>query len=181
MPHRLTLVLLVLAACSSPKSRAEPEAKAAPAPRSGEVEVAILAGGCFWGMEEILRKIPGVIDTVVGYAGGDAEAVRVEFDPETLSYAELLEQWYFRMHDPTTLNRQGNDVGTSYRSAIFYTSPEQQRIAGEVRARVDASGRWPAPLVTTIEPPGEFKLAEDSHQNYLEDNPGGYTCHFLRD
>jgi methionine-S-sulfoxide reductase len=182
---RALVLLLALAACSNgtPKPGAEPapNPEGASLPRPEKVEVAILAGGCFWGMEEILRKVPGVIDTVVGYAGGDAEAVRIEFDPAKLSYAELLERWYFRMHDPTTLNRQGNDVGTSYRSAIFFTSPEQQRTAEEVRARVDASGKWPDPIVTTIEAPGEFVIAEASHQDYLQENPGGYTCHFLRD
>jgi len=180
---RPLILLAFVAACSNPKAGPEPAVnkESAALPRPEKVEVAILAGGCFWGMEEILRKVPGVIDTVVGYAGGDAEAVRIEFDPAKLSYAELLERWYFRMHDPTTLNRQGNDVGTSYRSAIFYTSPEQQRIAEEVRARVDASGKWPDPIVTTIEAPGEFVIAEASHQDYLQENPGGYTCHFLRD
>jgi peptide methionine sulfoxide reductase msrA/msrB len=161
------------------------------------VEVALLAGGCFWGMEEILRTIPGVIDTEVGYAGGrtgaptydevkkgrtgHAETVRVHFDPSRLSFATLLEDWFFRMHDPTTPNRQGNDVGTQYRSAIFYTSEEQRKVAEEVRARVAASGRWRAPVVTEIVPAGPFTRAEDYHQDYLQKNPGGYTCHFLRD
>lgn len=160
-------------------------------------ETAILAGGCFWGMEDILRKVPGVLDTEVGYTGGHtpnptyrevstgrtghAEAIRVIFDPTALSYAELLERWFFRMHDPTTLNRQGNDIGTQYRSAIFYTSEEQRRIAEEVKARVDASGKWGAPLVTEIVAAGPFTPAEEHHQDYLEKNPGGYTCHFLRD
>ncbi len=172
------VVFVVAVACSKAKSPGEP---AASAPPPAHVEVAILAGGCFWGMEEILRKIPGVTGTVVGYAGGDAEAVRVEFDPTRLRYADLLERWFFRMHDPTTRDRQGNDVGSPYRSAIFYTSPAQQRIAAEVRAKVDAGGTWPAPLVTTIEPPGEFTIAEDHHQDYLQDNPDGYTCHWIRD
>jgi peptide methionine sulfoxide reductase msrA/msrB len=161
------------------------------------VEVALLAGGCFWGMEEILRSVPGVIDTEVGYAGGStrsptyrqvsggrtghAETVRVLFDPSRLSFAELLEKWFFRMHDPTTPNRQGNDVGTQYRSAIFATSDEQVKVAEEVVAKVAASGRWEAPIVTQIVPAGPFTRAEEPHQDYLQKNPGGYTCHYLRD
>jgi peptide methionine sulfoxide reductase msrA/msrB len=159
-------------------------------------EVAVLAGGCFWGMEEILRKIPGVLATEVGYTGGrtpepryddvhtgatgHTEAVRVVFDPSQLSYATLLEQWFFRMHDPTTPNRQGNDIGSQYRSAIFVASPEQRAIAEQVKARVDASHRWPAPVVTEIVEAGPFTLAEDEHQDYLQRNPDGYTCHYLR-
>jgi peptide methionine sulfoxide reductase msrA/msrB len=159
-------------------------------------EVAILAGGCFWGMEEILRQIPGVIGTEVGYTGGrsespryedvhtgetgHAEAVRIVFDPSRLSYAALLEQWFFRMHDPTTQNRQGNDVGTQYRSAIFVSSQEQRAIAEQVKQRVDASQRWSAPIVTEIVEAGPFTLAEDYHQDYLQRHPGGYTCHYLR-
>jgi len=164
--------------------------------RSGRREVALFAGGCFWGMEEILRDIPGVVDTEVGYTGGTttnatyeqvssgrsghAESVRVTFDPERLTYEELL-GWFFRMHDPTTLNRQGNDIGTQYRSAIFYLDEEQRRVAELVKSRVDASGKWSRPLVTEIVPAGEFWPAEAYHQDYLEKNPGGYTCHFLRD
>ncbi|MES1157757.1 MAG: bifunctional methionine sulfoxide reductase B/A protein [Haliangium ochraceum] len=160
-------------------------------------QTAVLAGGCFWGMEDILRKIPGVISTDVGYTGGakadakyddvhtgstgHAEAVRVVFDPGKLSYADLLEKWFFHMHDPTTRNRQGNDVGTQYRSAIFVMSPEQRKTAELVKARVAASGRWKAPLVTQIADAGVFVRAEDYHQKYLEKNPGGYTCHFMRD
>jgi peptide methionine sulfoxide reductase msrA/msrB len=161
-----------------------------------ERETAILAGGCFWGMEEILRKIPGVIATDVGYTGGKsafptyadvhggatghAEAVRIVFDPKRLSYAELLEQWFFRMHDPTTLNRQGNDVGTQYRSAIFVTSPAQRQTALAVKARVAGSGKWRRPIVTEISDASGFTPAEEYHQKYLERNPGGYTCHYLR-
>ncbi|MEO8276193.1 MAG: bifunctional methionine sulfoxide reductase B/A protein [Thermoanaerobaculia bacterium] len=163
---------------------------------SGKRETAILAGGCFWGMEEILRKIPGVIDTEVGYTGGTvknatyamvkhedtghAEAVKVIFDPQRISFESLL-GWYFRMHDPTTKNRQGNDVGTSYRSSIFYTSAEQKKTAEEVRERVDKSGKWKNPVVTEIVAASDFWSAEEYHQDYLEKNPGGYTCHFLRD
>ena len=159
-------------------------------------ETAILAGGCFWAMEDLLRKIPGVIKTEVGYTGGtptattyeqvhegttgQAEAVRVVFDPKVLSYADLLEKWFFRMHDPTTLNRQGNDEGTQYRSAIFVTSPEQRRIAELVKANVDHSGLWPKPVVTQVAEAGPFAVAEEYHQDYLVKNPNGYTCHFMR-
>jgi peptide methionine sulfoxide reductase msrA/msrB len=159
-------------------------------------EEAILAGGCFWGMEEIIREIPGVLETEVGYTGGTtshatyeqvkagrtghAESVRVVFDPKRLSYEDLL-GWFFRMHDPTTVNRQGNDEGTQYRSTIFYTSEEQKRTAEAVKARVDASGKWKRPIVTTIVQAGDFWPAEGYHQDYLQKNPGGYTCHFLRD
>jgi peptide methionine sulfoxide reductase msrA/msrB len=160
-------------------------------------ETALLAGGCFWGMEDLLRKIPGVLKTDVGYTGGafkhpsyedvhtgdtgHAESVRVVFDPKVLTYETLLEKWFFRMHDPTTLNRQGNDMGTQYRSAIFYLSDEQRRVAEAVKARVNASGKWKRPVVTQITPAGEFTPAEEYHQDYLEKNPGGYTCHYLRD
>jgi peptide methionine sulfoxide reductase msrA/msrB len=162
-------------------------------------ETAYLAGGCFWGMEDLLRKLPGVIQTEVGYTGGakpfshptyddvhtgrtgHAEAVRVVFNPKLLTYEALLEKWFFRMHDPTTLNRQGNDVGTQYRSAIFYLSDEQRRVAEEVKARVNASGKWPRPVVTEIAAAGEFTPAEQYHQDYLVKNPGGYTCHYLRE
>jgi peptide methionine sulfoxide reductase msrA/msrB len=163
---------------------------------STTLETAVLAGGCFWGMEDILRKAPGVLDTDVGYTGGTtanptyndvkrgttghAEAVRIVFDPEKLSFAKLLEDFFFRMHDPTTANRQGNDVGTQYRSAIFYTSDAQRRVAEEVKAKVQASGVWGKPLVTEIVAAGPFTVAEDYHQDYLEKHPGGYTCHFLR-
>jgi peptide methionine sulfoxide reductase msrA/msrB len=159
-------------------------------------EVATLAGGCFWGMEDILRGIPGVIRTRVGYTGGTtsspfypdvhegttghAEAVEVVFDPRRISYEELL-GWFFRMHDPTTLNRQGNDVGTSYRSAIFYHSDEQRRTAERVKASVDKSGKWKSPVVTEIVAAKEFWPAEEEHQSYLQKHPGGYTCHYLRD
>jgi peptide methionine sulfoxide reductase msrA/msrB len=161
------------------------------------LEEAIVAGGCFWGMEDLIRKIPGVVDTDVGYAGGTtanptypevktgrtghAESVRITFDPKQVSFAELLEKWFFRMHDPTTANRQGNDVGTQYRSVIFYTSEEQRRVAEAVKAKVDKSGKWKRPLATEIVAAGPFTLAEGYHQDYLDKDPGGYTCHFLRD
>jgi peptide methionine sulfoxide reductase msrA/msrB len=160
------------------------------------LETAILAGGCFWGMEEILRAIPGVLETEVGYAGGTtkdpsyedvkqgttghAESVRVVFDPSKLSYADLLEKWFFRMHDPTTTDQQGNDVGSQYRSVIFATSAEQRKVALEVKARIDESGKWKAPVVTQIVDAGPFTPAEDYHQDYLQKHPDGYSCHFLR-
>ncbi len=161
------------------------------------LETALLAGGCFWGLEDILRKIPGVLDTEAVYTGGTlpnpryedlhdgtsghAEAVKVVFDPKRLSYADLLAQWFFRMHDPTTANRQGNDVGSQYRSAIFVASPEQRKIAEEVKARVGASGTWKRPIVTEIVEAGPVWRAEDYHQDYLQKHPGGYTCHYLRE
>jgi peptide methionine sulfoxide reductase msrA/msrB len=172
-------------------------ASAKSAAGTGQLETAVLAGGCFWGMEDLLRKIPGVVETEAVYTGGKsahptyedvhtgatghAEAVRIVFDPKKVSYADLLEKWFFRMHDPTTRNRQGNDVGTQYRSAIFVTSPEQRRIAEEVKARVDKSGKWKKPIVTEIVDAGPTTRAEEYHQKYLEKNPGGYTCHFMRD
>lgn len=161
------------------------------------LETAILAGGCFWGMEEIVRAVPGVVETEVGYTGGTterptyedvksgrtghAEALRVVFDPKRLSYSELLEKWFFRMHDPTTTNRQGNDVGTQYRSAIFFTSDEQRKAAESVKQKVEASGKWKRPIVTEIARAGTFTPAEDYHQDYLQKHPGGYTCHYVRD
>ncbi len=178
-----------LALAEAPKATMKPEAKT--------TEVAILAGGCFWGMQDILRKIPGVVSTEVGYTGGwlkdphyddthdsksgHAESVKIVFDPSQLSYADLLEKWFFRMHDPTTLNRQGNDFGTQYRSAIFYTSPEQKQVAEEVKARVDKSGKWKKPIVTEITAASTWYPAEDYHQDYLVKHPGGYTCHYLRE
>ena len=158
-------------------------------------EAATLAGGCFWGMEDILRKIPGVIETTVGYTGGatvnpvyetvkegnpgHAESILVIFDPTVLSYEVLLD-YFFRMHNPTTLNRQCGDVGSQYRSAIFFHSEEQRATAERVKAEVEHSGRWKAPLITQIVPARPFYSAEQYHQDYLEKNPGGYTCHFLR-
>jgi peptide methionine sulfoxide reductase msrA/msrB len=160
-------------------------------------ETAIVAGGCFWGMEEILRQIPGVLETEAGYTGGTtsnptyedvhtgrtghAEAVRIVFDPQKISYEELLEKWFFRMHDPTTPNRQGNDLGTQYRSAIFVTTPAQRETAERVKKRVEASKKWRAPLVTQIIEAGPFTRAEEYHQKYLAKHPGGYTCHYIRE
>jgi peptide-methionine (S)-S-oxide reductase len=154
-------------------------------------EKAILAGGCFWGMQDLLRKRPGVIATRVGYTGGDvpdatyrhhdthAEAIEIVFDPTEISYRDILE-FFFQIHDPTTRNRQGNDVGTSYRSAIYYLDPEQERVARETIADVDASELWPGKVVTEVEPAGPFWEAEPEHQDYLERYPNGYTCHFVR-
>src|SRR5437764_3515437 len=158
-------------------------------------ETATLAGGCFWGVEELIRKLPGVVDTTVGYAGGTlenpryedvktgrtghAESVEIVFDPSKISYGDILD-FFFRLHDPTTRNRQGNDVGTQYRSAIFYTSDEQRKVAEDTVADVDASGLWPGKVVTELSPAGPFWEAEPEHQDYLERYPSGYTCHYVR-
>lgn len=154
-------------------------------------ERAVLAGGCFWGVQDLLRKYPGVVATRVGYSGGDvknatyrnhgthAEAIEIIFDPAKISYRQLLE-FFFQIHDPTTLNRQGNDRGTSYRSAIFYTTPEQESIARDTIADVEASGIWPGKVTTEVAPVGDFWEAEAEHQDYLERYPNGYTCHFIR-
>src|SRR6478752_7297337 len=186
---------------TAPKASAESSAAAtdnscarpAPGEQPGctpTLETAIVAGGCFWGMQDIIRKIPGVVATDVGYTGGkagvtyedmhhdttgNAEAVRIVFDPKKLSYESLLEDWFFRMHDPTTKDRQGNDVGPQYRSAIFATSLEQREAAERVKKRVDASHKWPRPLVTQITDASAFTVAEDYHQDYLVKNPGGYS------
>jgi len=167
---------------------------AKPEPRPAK-EVATLAGGCFWGMEELIRQQPGVLETVVGYTGGTtvnpdyeqvhsgatghAEAIQITFDPAKTNYEKII-TFFFHIHDPTTPNRQGNDIGTSYRSAIFYHSPEQKEVAERVKAKVDASGFWPRKVVTEIVPAGPFYPAEEYHQKYLVKNPGGYTCHFFR-
>jgi peptide-methionine (S)-S-oxide reductase len=154
-------------------------------------ERAVLAGGCFWGVQDLLRKRPGVLSTRVGYSGGDvahatyrnhgthAEAVEIIFDPERISFRDILE-FFFQIHDPTTLNRQGNDRGLSYRSAIFYTSDTQKQVAEDTIADVEASGLWPGKVVTEVEPVGAFWEAEAEHQDYLERFPDGYTCHFVR-
>jgi peptide-methionine (S)-S-oxide reductase len=156
-----------------------------------KTERAVLAGGCFWGMQDLIRKMTGVISTRVGYSGGDvpnatyrnhgthAEAIEIVFDPRLLSYRQLLE-FFFQIHDPSTRNRQGNDIGLSYRSAIFYTSPEQERVARDTIADVDASGIWPGKATTEVAPFGDFWEAEPEHQDYLERYPDGYTCHFVR-
>ena len=154
-------------------------------------ERAVLAGGCFWGMQDLIRKLPGVLSTRVGYTGGrvanatyrnhdgHAEAIEIVFDPAKMSFRQLLE-FFFQIHDPSTLNRQGNDRGTSYRSAIFYTTDEQRRVAVDTIADVDASGLWPGKVVTELAPAGDFWEAEPEHQDYLERYPTGYTCHFVR-
>lgn len=160
-----------------------------------DTKTAILAGGCFWGVEDLFRKLPGVVKTEVGYTGGrtknatykdvktgstgHAEAIRIAFDPAVTSYRNLLE-FFFQIHDPTTVDRQGNDVGSQYRSAIFYLDDEQKRDAGAVIAAVNASGRWPGKVVTQVEPAGEWWTAEEYHQDYLVKYPDGYTCHFIR-
>jgi peptide methionine sulfoxide reductase msrA/msrB len=164
---------------------------------SPKTETAILAGGCFWGMEEILRQVPGILDIEAGYTGGwlenpryedthdsksgHAEAIKVVFDPAKITYRSILEDWFFRMHDPTTLNRQGNDVGTQYRSAIFFLSPEQKATAEQAKEAAQKSGRWKKPVVTEIAAASKWWPAEDYHQDYLVKHPGGYTCHYLRD
>jgi len=194
---------LPLFGVAQPKAEAQASDNSCARPGPGEqagctptLETAILAGGCFWGMQDIIRKIPGVVSTDVGYTGGkagvtyedmhhdttgNAEAVRVVFDPKRLSYESLLEDWFFRMHDPTTPNRQGNDVGPQYRSVIFASSLEQREAAERVKKRVDASHKWSRPVVTEIVDASAFTVAEDYHQDYLQKHPGGYTCHYLRD
>lgn len=156
-----------------------------------QTETAILAGGCFWGMQALLRRQPGVLSTRVGYTGGDvpnatyrnhgthAEGLEVVFDPSQISFRQILE-FFFQIHDPSTPNRQGNDLGASYRSAIFYLDDEQQRVARNTVADVDASGLWPGKVMTEIAPAGAFWEAETEHQDYLERIPNGYTCHFVR-
>jgi methionine-S-sulfoxide reductase len=161
----------------------------------GTTEIATLAGGCFWGMEDLFRKIPGVLKTDVGYTGGEtpnakyeqvktgrtghAETLQIEFDPAKVSFESLL-LYFFKIHDPTTEDQQGNDIGTQYRSSIFYHSADQHQTADKVIARVNAAKVWKKPVATDVEPAGEFYRAEEYHQDYLEKNPGGYTCHFIR-
>jgi peptide-methionine (S)-S-oxide reductase len=154
-------------------------------------EKAVLAGGCFWGMQDLIRRQPGVVSTRVGYTGGTvanatyrnhaghAEAIEIIFDPQKTSYREILE-FFFQIHDPTTRNRQGNDIGSSYRSAIFYTSDDQKRTAEQIIEEVNASGQWPGKVVTEVVPAGAFWEAEPEHQDYLERYPNGYTCHYVR-
>jgi len=158
---------------------------------SEQHETAILAGGYFWGLQHLLRDKPGIISTRVGYSGGDvknatyrnhgthAEAVEIVFNPDIISYRQILE-FFFQIHDPTTVNRQGNDIGTSYRSGIYYTSEHQKSVAEETIMDVDASGLWPGNVVTEVKPAGDFWEAEPEHQDYLQKYPGGYTCHFVR-
>ncbi|HEY5105125.1 MAG TPA: peptide-methionine (S)-S-oxide reductase MsrA [Acidimicrobiales bacterium] len=158
---------------------------------SNETQRAILAGGCFWGMQDLIRKRPGVVATRVGYSGGDvenatyrhhgshAESIEITFDPSATTYRQILE-FFFQVHDPTTVNRQGNDRGTSYRSAIFFVDDEQRRVAEDTIADVEASGLWPGKVVTEVAKAGPFWEAEPEHQDYLEHYPNGYTCHFVR-
>jgi len=160
-------------------------------PEHAGLERAVLAGGCFWGVQELLRKMPGVVSTRAGYSGGDvpnatyrnhgthAEAVEIVFDPARIAYRDLLE-FFFQIHDPSTENRQGNDIGSSYRSAIFYTTPAQREIALETIVDVEASGLWPGKVVTEVAPAGDFWEAEPEHQDYLQRYPTGYTCHYVR-
>jgi peptide-methionine (S)-S-oxide reductase len=160
-------------------------------PMTANTERAVLAGGCFWGMQDLIRRKPGVVSTRVGYSGGDvknatyrnhgthAEAIEIVFDPRVISFRDLLE-FFFQIHDPTTRNRQGNDIGASYRSGIFYTSPEQERVARDTIADVEASGLWPGQVTTEVAAVGDFWEAEREHQDYLERYPDGYTCHFVR-
>ena len=154
------------------------------------IKKAYLAGGCFWGLEDLFRKLPGVIETEAGYTGGKdenptyenhsghAEALEIEYDSEKISYKKILD-FFFQIHNPTTLNQQGNDIGTSYRSAIFYQNEEEKEVAGEMIDIVNGSERWPNPVVTTLEPFTRFWRAEEYHQDYLQKNPGGYTCHSI--
>lgn len=158
---------------------------------SASTKIAVLAGGCFWGLEDLFRQQPGVVDTEAAYVGGEnehptyenhpghAEALKIEYDPSKTSYPELLD-FFFRIHDPTTMNRQGNDVGASYRSAIFYADEEQKKEAEKFIELVNQNGAWGKPVVTTVEPVKNYFKAEESHQDYLQKNPGGYTCHFVR-
>jgi len=192
----LSLFAVVSLGCEPAKSAAPKVAKP-PIDPNGPREVAIVAGGCFWGMENVLRDAPGVVSTEVGYAGGKstrvsydqvsdgdtghAESVRIVFDPHQISYENLLAHWFFRGHDPTTVDRQNNDVGTQYRSEIFTTSEAQRQTAEAVKQRVDKSGKWKRPIVTRIEPATTWVRAEEVHQNYLIKHPDGYNDHWLRD
>jgi peptide methionine sulfoxide reductase msrA/msrB len=171
------------------------KAPAASNQQAGAKAIATLSGGCFWGVQELIRKLPGVLESIVGYTGGSwdhpdyeevhtgrtghAEAVQITYDPKVISYEGIL-RYFFRLHDPTTPNRQGNDIGTQYRSAIFYHSEEQRQVAERVKAEVDHSGKWPAKVVTQIVPASTFYPAEEYHQDYLQKHPNGYTCHYLR-
>ena len=188
MMKRLAGLAVLLVAVGSAAADPKPEPKG---------EVAILAGGCFWGMENVMRKAPGILAIEVGYAGGPAgtlkyddvkhgttgaaEAVRIVFDPNKISYADLLLHWYFRGHDPTQLNHQNNDMGTQYRSEIFTTNDAQAKIASAIKTIVDKSGKWKKPIVTKIEAASTWVRAEDYHQDYLIKNPNGYNDHYLRD
>ncbi|MCE9581703.1 MAG: peptide-methionine (S)-S-oxide reductase MsrA [Planctomycetes bacterium] len=189
----LAALVALFAGCGD---SAPPKEKKGPTPMPDRVEIATFSGGCFWGVQELIREVPGVVTTQVGYTGGHldnphyddthdsasghAEAVQVTFDPAKLSYEKLL-NLFFKLHDPTTPNRQGNDKGTQYRSAIFYHSEEQRLTAEKVKAEVDKSGKWKKPVVTEIVPAAKWWPAEEYHQDYLQKHPGGYTCHYWRD
>ena len=189
--------LVALSPGCEPAKSAPPAIVKPPIDPKGPREVAILAGGCFWGMENVLRQAPGVVSIEVGYAGGKstkvsyddvsegdtghAESVRIVFDPNQISYDSLLTHWFFRAHDPTTVDRQNNDVGTQYRSEIFTTTDAQRKTAEAVKARVDKSGKWKRPIVTRIEPATTWVRAEEYHQDYLIKHPGGYNDHWLRE
>lgn len=188
----LTLSMVALAAFAIPPTQTAQDSKnSKKVDPNVKTEKAILAGGCFWGMEDLFRKQPGVISTRVGYTGGDvknatyrnhgthAEAIEVIYDPTKTDFRNMLE-FFFQIHDPTTKNRQGNDRGTSYRSAIYYVDEEQKRVALDTIEDVNASGLWPGKVVTEVEPASDFWEAEPEHQNYLVRNPGGYTCHYPR-
>jgi peptide-methionine (S)-S-oxide reductase len=197
---KTTLLLIFLFTCFSfnaNSNETKPEAKKKTMTNeNSQTETALLAGGCFWGVEELIRTQPGVISTQVGYTGGvvpnptynivkqgtsgHAEAIEIKFDPMKTSYENIL-KFFFKIHNPTTKNQQGNDIGSQYRSAIFFLSPEQEKIAKKVKELVDVSGAWKAPVVTEIVPAKEFYSAETYHQDYLQKNPGGYTCHYVRD
>lgn len=191
------LVIVALFAIARPPAQTVDNTKALSSKELNKAETivttekAVLAGGCFWGMEDLFRKQPGVVSTRVGYTGGDvknatyrnhgshAEAIEVVYDPSKTDFRNLL-QFFFQIHDPTTLNRQGNDRGASYRSAIYYTSDEQKQVAVDTIEDVNASGLWPGKVVTKVEAASDFWEAEPEHQDYLVRNPGGYTCHFPR-
>ncbi|MCX5746228.1 MAG: peptide-methionine (S)-S-oxide reductase MsrA [Proteobacteria bacterium] len=196
-PRTLYITLAALVIGCVPASDAKEPPKGAPASKGGPREVAVLAAGCFWGVEAWMAKAPGIVDIEVGYAGGEAkttsyeqvssgatgfaEAVRITFDPSVVSYEQLLAQWFFRIHDPTTKNRQGNDEGPQYRSAIFPQTDAQRASAQKVVAKADESHLWSAPITTTIEPSRSWVKAEDYHQDYLVKHPGGYDNHYLRE
>jgi methionine-S-sulfoxide reductase len=200
MSHRALAIistsLVFLAGCMQSQSAPLPASKGGSMSQETKVDAkdlrkATLAGGCFWGVQELIRKLPGVVSSQVGYTGGDvanatyenheghAEAVEITYDPKKTSYEDLL-VFFFKLHDPTTKNQQGNDLGSSYRSAIFYHDEEQRQIAEKVKARVDKSGAWKRPVVTEIVPAKKFWTAEAYHQDYLQKNPHGYTCHYVR-
>jgi len=196
LPLPAVFCALVVMACSAEAAKPTQTSEKKPVTMPAKTETAILAGGCFWGMEEILRAAPGVLDIEAGYTGGwlenpkyddthdsksgHAEAIKVIYDPTKITFSQILDDWFFRMHDPTTLNRQGNDDGTQYRSAIFYVDEAQKKLAEQAKAKAAASGRWKKPIVTTLEAFSKWWPAEGYHQDYLQKHPGGYTCHWMR-